>query len=163
MLPQPRTLLPGIPAPSPHSPVLPLLHYAQPRPAPCPQDREHTTMMNRAGATKAQMAPFPSDSQQLQRETDGYFSASPHPLQHRGPASRTGQGQCGHGDNNALIPTDVPVSCSQFQEHSTLGKNVLGLQTSSGKRRLLQVTKLVKNFTISEESSQNPTKDLILL
>lgn len=104
MLPQPRTLLPGIPAPSPHSPVLPLLHYPQPRPAPCPQDREHTTMMNRAGATKAQMVPFPSDSQQLQRETDGYFSASPHPLQRRGPASRTGQGQCGHGDNNAVNP-----------------------------------------------------------
>lgn len=50
------------------------------------------------------MAPFPSDSQQLWRETKGYFSASPHPLQRRGPASRTGQGPCGHGDNNAVNP-----------------------------------------------------------
>ena len=39
--PQPQTLLPGTPAPSPHSPVLPLLHYPQPRPAPCPQDRTY--------------------------------------------------------------------------------------------------------------------------
>lgn len=104
MLPQPRTLLPGIPAPSPHSPVLPLLHYPQPHPAPHPQDREHTTMMNRAGATKAQMAPFPSDSQQLWRDTEGYISASPHPLQRGGPASTRGQGQCRHGDHNIVNP-----------------------------------------------------------
>lgn len=31
-----------------------------------------------------------------------------------------------------LIATDIPVTCSQFQEHSILGKNVLGLQTGSG-------------------------------
>lgn len=38
-------------------------------------------MMNRAGATKAQMAPLPSDSQQLWRKAEGYVIASPHLLQ----------------------------------------------------------------------------------
>ena len=35
-------------------------------------------MMNRAGATKAQIAPFPSDSQQLWEGAEGYFSAPCH-------------------------------------------------------------------------------------
>lgn len=35
-------------------------------------------MMNRAGATKAQMAPFPSDSQQLWKGAEGYSRVSSH-------------------------------------------------------------------------------------
>lgn len=94
-------------------------------------------MTARAGPTKAQMAPLSSDSQQLWREAEHYFTIVHLPrLWAQYLFYRVNPG---HTHNDTVNPQQALLySVYHGLPSLILGKSVPGLQTGSGKGRLLQ-------------------------